>query len=104
VTSSLSFPLLYLRHVLRIREDAEAVPVNLDDVLSKYSLTPETAARYVDIITHKNQTDTAEEIGVSRDTVNRYKKAFDRMKTHERLLVISTLAQEQLIEELETQP
>jgi ribosomal protein L21E len=59
-------------------------------VLEKYGLSREIAARYVDAITRSNQTQTAEELDVSRDTINRYKNAFAEMNAQERLLLIST--------------
>lgn len=66
-------------------------------VLEKYGLSRETAAKYIDAITRSNQTQTAEELGVSRDTVNRYKNAFSEMNAQERLLLISSLTQEKLL-------
>lgn len=39
------------------------------DVLAKYSLSEEDAG-YVHLITYRNQTETAEDLDVSRDTVN----------------------------------
>lgn len=71
----------------------------VDEILSKYSLTKETTAKYVDTITRMNQTQTAEELDVSRDTVNRYKNAFAQMKPVERLQLISTLTQEKLLDQ-----
>ena len=67
-------------------------------VLEEYGLSRETAAKYVDAITRSNQTQTAEELGVSRDTVNRYKNAFQEMNAQERLLLISSLTQEKLLQ------
>lgn len=68
-------------------------------VLEEYGLSRETAAKYIDAITRSNQTQTAEELGVSRDTVNRYKNAFQEMDAQERLLLISTLTQEKLLDQ-----
>ncbi len=68
------------------------------DVLSKYSLTEEVAAEYVHSITYRNQTETAEELDVSRDTINRYKNQFAEMTAEERLLLISALTQDQLLD------
>ena len=68
-------------------------------ILEKYGLSRETAVNYIDAITQMNQTLTAEEIGVSRDTINRYKNTFSNMKSQERLLLISTLTQEKLLEQ-----
>lgn len=69
------------------------------DVLAKYSLSKEVAAGYVHLITYQNQTETAEELDVSRDTVNRYKNSFAEMSAEERLLLISAFAQDQLLDE-----
>jgi len=71
--------------------------MNTKEVLEEYGLTRETAAQYVDAITRSNQTQTAEELDVSRDTINRYKNAFAEMTPGERLLLISTLTQEKLL-------
>jgi hypothetical protein len=71
---------------------------NVDDILSKYSLTKETAQQYIDAITRMNQTQTAEELDVSRDTVNRYKNAFQEMTPQERNLLIASLAQNKLLQ------
>ncbi|WP_159903590.1 hypothetical protein [Salinirussus salinus] len=73
--------------------------MNTTEVLEEYGLTRETAARYVDAITRSNQTQTAEELDVSRDTINRYKNAFAEMDAQERLLLISTLTQEKLLDQ-----
>jgi DNA-binding XRE family transcriptional regulator len=69
-------------------------------VLEEYGLSRETAAKYVDAITRSNQTQTADELDVSRDTINRYKNAFRKMNAQERLLLISTLTQEKLVESI----
>ena len=68
-------------------------------VLEEYGLSRETAAKYVDAITRSNQTQTAEELDVSRDTVNRYKNAFAEMNAQERLLLISSLTKEKLLDQ-----
>jgi len=73
--------------------------MNAKEVLEEYGLSRETAARYVDAITRSNQTQTAEELDVSRDTVNRYKNAFQEMNAQERLLLISSLTQEKLLDQ-----
>jgi hypothetical protein len=62
-------------------------------------MTRETAAKYIDAITRSNQTQTAQELDVSRDTINRYKNAFSEMNAQERLLLISNLTQEQLLDQ-----
>jgi DNA-binding XRE family transcriptional regulator len=68
-------------------------------ILEEYGLSRETAAKYIDAITRSNQTQTAEELDVSRDTINRYKNAFSEMDAQERLLLISTLTQEKLLDQ-----
>jgi len=73
--------------------------MNLNTILEKYGLSKDTAKEYIDTITYLNQTETAEEIRVSRDTVNRYKNAFAKMKPQERSLIIASLAQEKLLEQ-----
>ena len=72
--------------------------MDVDTILEKYGLTRDIAKQYIDAITRMNQTKTAEELDVSRDTINRYKHAFNQMKPSERLLLISTLTQERLLE------
>ncbi len=74
--------------------------MNTKDVLEEYGLSRETAANYIDAITRSNQTQTAEELDVSRDTINRYKNAFSEMHAQERLLLISTLTQEKLLDQV----
>jgi len=73
--------------------------MQVDEILDRYNLTRETAARYIEAIVQLNQSQTAEEIDVSRPTINRYKNVFNEMSSQERLIVISTLAQEQLLRE-----
>ena len=72
--------------------------MDTETLLEEYGLSRETAAKYVDAITRQNQTQTAEELDVSRDTVNRYKNIFQEMTPQERLLLISTLTQEKLLQ------
>ena len=72
--------------------------MDTETLLEEYGLSRETAAKYIDAITRQNQTQTAEELDVSRDTVNRYKNAFQEMSAQERLLLISTLTQEKLLQ------
>lgn len=69
-------------------------------ILEEYGLSRETAAKYIDAITRSNQTQTAEELDVSRDTINRYKNAFSEMDAQERLLLISNLTQEKLLDQV----
>jgi len=73
--------------------------MNTKAVLEEYGLSRETAANYIDAITRSNQTQTAEELNVSRDTIHRYKNAFSDMNAQERLLLISTLTQEKLLDQ-----
>ena len=70
-----------------------------DEILEKYSLTPSTAAQYIDAIVRMNQIQTADKLGVSRDTVNRYKNAFDRMSPEERSHLIILLTQHNLFDQ-----
>ena len=72
--------------------------MDTETLLEEYGLSRETAAKYIDAITRQNQTQTAEELDVSRDTVNRYKNIFQEMTPQERLLLISTLTQEKLLQ------
>jgi DNA-binding XRE family transcriptional regulator len=73
--------------------------MNVDEILEKHNLERETATRYIDAITHMNQTETAKEVGVSRQTINRYKNAFSEMKPVERSLITASLTQEKLLEQ-----
>lgn len=73
--------------------------MEVDNVLKKYGLTRDTAQKYIDAITQMNQTQAAEETDVSGDTISRYKRAFQKMTSVERLLLISSLAQDKLLEE-----
>lgn len=73
--------------------------MEVDRILNKYDLPKDNAARYIDAITRMNQSETAEEIGVSRQTVNRYKNVFAEMSQRERTLLIASLAQDQLLEQ-----
>jgi len=74
--------------------------MDTEKILGKYGLTQETTAQYIDAITRMNQTQTAEKLDVSRDTINRYKSAFQEMDAQERLLLISTLTQEKLLQQV----
>jgi len=47
-----------------------------------------------------NQTQTADKLDVSRDTVNRYKNAFDRMTPQERSQLIIQLTQNNLFNQM----
>lgn len=68
-------------------------------LLKEYGLSRDTAAKYIGAITRQNQTQTAEELNVSRDTVTRYKNAFNQMNAQQRLLLISSLTQEKLLDQ-----
>lgn len=68
--------------------------MTVDEILEKYNLTRETTAAYIDAIVRLNQSDTADEIDVSRQTINRYKTTFREMTAEERLAVIAALAQD----------
>lgn len=74
--------------------------MNINKILEKHGLHRDTATLYIDAIIRMNQTETAEEIGVSRDTVHRYKNAFQEMTGEERALVVSSLLQDQLLQNL----
>ena len=73
--------------------------MEVNNLLQKYSLTRNTATQYIDAITRKNQTQTAKELDVSRDTINRYKNAFAQMKPRERTLIITALLQEKYLQQ-----
>jgi hypothetical protein len=73
--------------------------MNLNQILEKYGLTRGTTTEYIDAITRMNQTQTADELDVSRDTINRYKNAFAEMSQRERTLLIASLAQDQLLKQ-----
>jgi hypothetical protein len=73
--------------------------MDVDEILEKYKLEQDTVTQYINTITHSNQSETAEEVDVSRQTINRYKNAFAQMKPEERLLIISTLTQQKLLEQ-----
>jgi len=73
--------------------------MDTEEILDRYNLDRETAANYIDAITRMNQSEAADETGVSRQTTNRYKNAFQKMNAHERLLLISTLTQDKLLQQ-----
>jgi DNA-binding XRE family transcriptional regulator len=66
----------------------------VDDLLEKYSLTRDNAAAYIDAIVRMNQSETAEAVGLTRQTVNRYKKAFAAMSDEERAFLVACLFDE----------
>lgn len=67
---------------------------DLDDLLQQYGLTRENAVAYIDAIVRRNQSETAEEMEVSRQTINRYKRAFQAMTAEERAFLIASLFDE----------
>lgn len=75
-----------------------------DDILNRHGLTRDTAARYIEAITHLNQTETADDLGVSRDTIARYKNSFGDMSEPERMHLIAALLQERLLERSASDP
>jgi len=72
----------------------------VDDLLDEYSLTRDNAAAYIDAIVRMNQTETADETGLTRQTVNRYKKAFAAMDAEERAFLIASLFDERWREQI----
>jgi len=84
---------------IQFRKCFQGSRMDTQTVLEEYGLSRETAAKYVDAITRSNQTQTAKELEVSRDTINRYKNAFREMDAQERLLLISTLTQNKLLDQ-----
>lgn len=66
----------------------------VDDLLEKYSLTRDNAAAYIDAIVRMNQSETADEVELTRQTVNRYKNAFAQMEAEERAFLVASLFDE----------
>lgn len=62
------------------------------------SFKNETGRLYLDAIIRMNQTDAAQEMEMSKDTVNRYKHKFREMTPKERNLKIAQLALRNLAE------
>jgi hypothetical protein len=73
--------------------------MDVDEILTKHNLERSKATQYINAITYLNQTQTAEQLDVSRQTINRYKNAFKNMDAQERLLLISSLTQEKLLQQ-----
>lgn len=71
----------------------------VDDILSKYGLTRETAQRYIDGVVRLNRSQTADELNMSGDTMHRYKRAFQQMSEQERTIVIAKLFLDELVED-----
>jgi len=70
------------------------VVTTVDELLDRHGLTRENAAAYIDAIVRCNQTEAAAETDLTRQTVNRYKKAFAGMDAEERAFLIATLFDE----------
>ncbi|MFB1065017.1 helix-turn-helix transcriptional regulator [Natrinema sp. H-ect4] len=85
----------------RKRADPPVSPaMNVEDILEKYGLTKETTAQYIDAVTRMSQAETAEELEVSRGTVNRYKNAFDKMTCLERIQLTASLSTNKLLQQI----
>lgn len=72
--------------------------MEVEQILEKHGLSRELATRYIDAITRMNQSEAAEELDVTRQTISRYKNEFQEMKQHERLQLIASLTTEKLLE------
>lgn len=72
--------------------------MTVEQILEEYGLTRETATQYIDAITRMNQSQAAEALGVSRDTIHRYKNAFGEMTRIERIQLIASLTHDRLLE------
>ena len=71
---------------------------SVDELLSKYGLDREKAKDYVEHVVYLNQTETAEATGVSRQTVQRYKRIFGEMNRGERVYLLAQLGEECLMD------
>jgi site-specific DNA-adenine methylase len=76
--------------------------MDVDDILNRYNITKDYARRYIDAIVHLNQSQAAEEAGISRETARKYKNAIHEMTDTERAALISSLAHETLLERIQT--
>ena len=76
--------------------------MDVDDILNRYNLTKDYARRYIDSIVHLNQSQAAEEADISRETARKYKNAIHEMTDLERATLISALAHDTLLEQIET--
>jgi hypothetical protein len=63
----------------------------LDELLSDYGLIRENAVEYIDAVIRMNMSQAADEMGVSTDTVHRYKRAFADMTEEERAFILVSL-------------
>jgi response regulator of citrate/malate metabolism len=66
----------------------------VEQILSRYGIDRETAMDFVDAIVRMNQSEAADEVGVSRPTIRRYKEKFGEMGESERAFLISYLSAE----------
>lgn len=71
---------------------------NVDQILSKYGLDQRLAQNYLEHVVFLNQTMAAEAMGVSRQTVQRYKRKFGEMTQGERVYLLAQLGEESLME------
>lgn len=77
--------------------------MDVDEILQRYSLTRDTARKYIDAIVQQNQSQAADDADISRRTVNTYQRAFHDMTDLERAALISALAHDNLLEHLDTE-
>lgn len=76
------------------KNEVKSAMSDVEEILSTHGLTKETAIKFIDAMLQFNQTETAHQMEVTRTTVNRYKKAFQKMTEEERAFLISMLYQE----------
>lgn len=72
--------------------------MDVDQIIEKHGLTRSTAQQYIDASTRLNQTEAAEELDVSRDTIRRYKNAFQEMEPVEHVRLIASLGQDEFLD------
>jgi hypothetical protein len=70
----------------------------VDQILSKYGLDRRLAQDYLKNVVYLNQTETADAMGVSRQTVQRYKEKIGEMTQGERVYLLAQLGEESLME------
>lgn len=89
--------------ILNVKKDMilRNLPMDVDEILQRYNLTRDTARKYIDAIVQQNQSQAADDAGISRRTVNTYQRAFHDMTDTERATLISALAQENLIDRID---
>ncbi len=73
---------------------------DVEEILSRYGLDREMAMEYVDAIVRMNQSEAADEVDVSRMTIQRYKEKFGEMRESERAFLISYLSAEKYSSQL----